>query len=467
MLKLSSFLIVILLLAGGCAPDIKHADLHVVKSDRWTDSTAVYAHIDSAWWQSFNDTMLDSIITLALQNNYNLKSAAAVLEAAQAQATIAGAELFPSVNAGADALRRKQSLVTFPEQIRRVITNPVSTYAVSANISWEIDLWGRVRSLRSAAGANTQASQAEFEGFKISLTAQTIKAWFAAIEAKKQYQLSVSNMESYQLSQERIFARYEKGIRPSLDYRLSRTALATAQYQMYQRQQISDVTLRQLELILGQYPAAKIRLSEQMPVQLTTIPEGIPADILNHRPDVIAAERKLAASDCNVYAAKAALFPRISLTGGLGTSTNDLKEIANPEYSIWNLGVNILQPVFQGGRLAANVTVSEARQKQAFAAYANVVLRAYAEIEAILTAEQLLLKQEEAMRMAANEAKASLELAEDRYYKGLTDIITLLDSRRQANNAFSQLFSIQRQRLENRVDFFVAMGGGFSPEHYL
>ena len=444
----------------SCSPDIKHPDLKVNMSDTWLDSTQTLAYIDSAWWESFNDNRLDSIVMMAFNKNYSLMSATAALEAAEAQVTIAGSGLFPSIGLSGSASRREQSLVTFPPQIRNVITNPANTYGVSANVSWEIDLWGKARSARSAAVANFEASEADYEGFRLSLAAQTIKGWFAAIEAQKQFELARSNLESYQYSQERIFARYQRGIRSSLDYRLTNSGMATAEYQMIQRQQIKELSVRQLEVVLGRYPSVQMEVSKNLPLQLEEIPSGIPADILSRRPDIISAERKLAAAECNVWAAKAALFPSISLTGSYGTSTNDLAEILNPDFTVWSLAANVLQPIFQGGRLAANVTVNEAMQKQAFAAYANTVLKAYSEIETILSNEQFYLQQEKALTIAANEAQASLDLAEDRYYKGLIGIITLLDSRRTANNAKSQLLSVKRQRVENRVDFYVALGGG-------
>lgn len=455
------FVWLISILLISCAPEIKHPDLNIVKSDTWIDSSQTIAYIDSAWWESFNDPRLDSVVAIAFEKNYDLMSAAAGLEAAEAKVTIAGSALFPSLSARGDASRREQSLVTFPPQIRNAITNPANTYGISANISWELDLWGKARSARSAAAANFYASAADLEGFKLSLAAQTIKGWFAAVEAHMQYDLAKTNLESYQYSQERILARYQSGIRSSLDYRLTNSGRATAEYQMLQRQQMQELSVRQLEIVLGQYPSAQMKVSALMPLQLQEIPAGIPADILNRRPDIIAAERRLAAAACNVYAAKAALFPSISLTGSYGTSTKDLAEILNPDFTVWSLASGILQPIFQGGALAANVTVNEALQKQAFAAYAKTVLTAYSEIETILANEQYFLQQENALKVAADEAQASLDLAEDRYYKGLIGIITLLDSRRSAANALSQLLTVQRQRVENRVDFYIALGGGY------
>jgi len=348
---MTNFFMLITLIAISCTPEISHPDLEIDKSVAWIDSSQTYAYIDSAWWEEFNDPMLDSVIAVAFRNNYNLKIAAAGLEAAQAQKTIAGADMYPALSIAGSASRREQSLITFPANIRKSILNPANNYGVTANVSWELDLWGRVRNAYSAGAANYQASQAEFDGVKLSLAAQTIKAWFSAIEATKQLELANANYKNYQLSQDRIFARYEKGIRPSLDFRMSKTSVATTEFQMYQRKQIAEQSIRQVEIILGKYPAGKHILSLDMPQSISEIPAGIPADILNQRPDIIAAERRLAASKCNVSAAKAALFPRISLTGSYGTSTNDIAEVLNTDFTVWSIVGNIVQPIFQGGKL--------------------------------------------------------------------------------------------------------------------
>ncbi len=460
------YILLLALVVLSCSPEMKHPDLKINKSDNWLDSTQTYAYIDSAWWGAFGDEKLDSLIAGTFLHNHSLQAAAARIEAAEAQKTIAGSSLFPSLDIGVSGSRSKRNLVGFPSAFNRVggsssgvLEYNTNSFGVSANVGWELDLWGKVRNARSAAAANFEASQADYEGFKLSLAAQAIKAWFAAIDAAKQLDLSQANLESYQFSQDRIFARYEKGLRPSLDYRFSKSSVAAAESQMYQRMQQSDQSKRQVELLLGRYPAAKINLSKKLPIKIDDLPEGIPANLLQRRPDIIAAERRLAAAQCNISAAKAALFPSIRLTSSGGTSTDDLAEILNMDFSVWSIAANVLQPVFQGGRLRANVKLNEALQKQAFAAYADVVLRAYAEVESILSADEYLKKQEEAIKISRDEAVAAKELSEDRYYKGLADIITLLDARRQANNAESQLLTIRRILLENRVDFYVALGG--------
>lgn len=459
-------IIVILAFVSGCAPSVSHPDLQLKKSPTWLSDGKKYHTPDSAWWQTFSDEKLNELIALALKNNHNYKAALARMEAAQAQKTIAGAGLFPSLSVGTNGTRRKQNFIGLP------IPNPgggvpssiSNTYGVSANISWEIDLWGKARNARSAAAAQFQASQADFNAVRLSLIAQTIKAWYAVSDASQQLQLAQETLSSYEKSQDRIYQRFNRGLRSSLDYRLARTSAANAQSQYYLRAMQSEQSKRQVEIMIGRYPAAKVEGAEGLPQLLSDIPAGIPADILLRRPDLVALERRLAAADCNVSVARAALFPSINLTGSAGTSTNDLNEILNMDFSVWSIAGNLLQPIFQGGRLLANVDLNKAMQKQAYEAYAQGALNAYSEIEMVLSKEQYLKKQERATQTATNEAIAAMELAESRYNKGLIDIVTLLDSQRKANDAKSALLNIRRQRIDNRVDFYVAIGGHYNPE---
>jgi NodT family efflux transporter outer membrane factor (OMF) lipoprotein len=221
---------------------------------------------------------------------------------------------------------------------------------------------------------------------------------------------------------------------------------------------------KQLDILLGRYPAGRFTLEAELPSLKDQIPAGLPADIVRRRPDLVSAEKRLAAAYARVLESKRALYPRISLTASGGTSSDDLQNLVNGDYSIWNLAGNLLQPIFQGGRLKAGVALSEAREQESLALYAKKVLQAYAEVESALAAEQLLRDRELALQEAAEQAVAARDLADQRYVSGLTDLIPVLESQRRAFIAQSELLSVKRQRLDNRVDLYLALGGGFSEE---
>jgi NodT family efflux transporter outer membrane factor (OMF) lipoprotein len=329
------------------------------------------------------------------------------------------------------------------------------------NVSWEIDLWGRIRAAKSAAVADFQATEAELYGFQLSFIGQTVKAWFAAIEIMEQLRLSEATVENYKTTNEQVHRRYRLGLRPSLDVRLSESNVASAEATLLLWQNQLQQIKKQLDTLLGRYPAGRFDLSEKLPAVEEEVPAGLPADIVRKRPDLVAAEKRLAASYARVIESQRALYPRISLTGSAGTSTDEFKNLLNGDYSVWNLVGNLLQPIFQGGRLRAGVDLARAREMESLALYAASVLNAYAEVEIALAAEEFLAEREDALRTATEQSLAARDLADDRYARGLSDLIEVLEAQRRAFLSQSQLIGVQRARLDNRVDLYLALGGDF------
>jgi NodT family efflux transporter outer membrane factor (OMF) lipoprotein len=416
------------------------------------------------WWKELGDARLDTLITAALSSNYDLSAAAARLTQAQAQARIAGAPLQPGLGAGATGSRRKQTFVGFPIPggDSQALSTTSTSYGVNLNLSWEIDLWGKLRAGARAALADAQAAEADFYGARLSLAAQTSRAYFAAVEARRQVELADATFENYRLSSEQINSRYQRGLSTSLELRLGRSNQAAAAATLAQRRQQLDRSLRQLELLLGRYPNARITTGERLPSVAEPVPAGLPADLVARRPDIAAAERRLAAATGRLAQSRRALFPSISLTASTGTSSSALGDLLNGDFSVWNLVANISQPLLQGGRLRAGVDLSQAGVDGALATYAQSALRAYAEVELALAAESFLVAQEKALKTASSEALAARVLAEERYAKGLSNLITLLDAQRRAFDAESRLLSVRRQRLDSRIDLYLALGGGFT-----
>jgi NodT family efflux transporter outer membrane factor (OMF) lipoprotein len=329
------------------------------------------------------------------------------------------------------------------------------------NVNWEADLWGRVKAGKLAAIADAQAREAELHAARLSLTGQAAKAWFMAIEANQQVALARANLESYQTSADRVRARFEGGLRPSLDLRLALTEVSTAQAELRRRLEQRDRAIRQLEILQGEYPEGNEQLAEDLPRVPSGVPAGLPSELVHRRPDLAAAERRLLASDARISQAKAELRPRFSLTSGTGTSSNTLSDLLDSDVFVWNLIGGVAQPLFNNGRLKAGVRQNEAVAAEAAANYESLMLTAYQEVETSLAAENFLTEQEAALEAATKQSQAARDLAEERYRLGLADIITLLSAQRTALNAESQLLAVRRLRLENRVNLHLALGGGF------
>ncbi len=450
--------------AISCVPKLeKPPDLDLDVPQSWTSTETTEEGEISRWWTRFNDPRLNQLVEVVLRENYDLIAAATRLDAAAALARIAGADLYPQVSAGLNVSRQKRNFVGFPfggngEEVQSFTSN---LFGISLNVSWEIDLWGRIRAARSASVADFQATEADLSGYRLSFIGQAVKAWFAAIEIMEQLRLSEATVKNYKTTNEQVHRRYRLGLRPSLDVRLSESNVASAEATLLLWQNQLQQIKKQLDTLLGRYPAGRLELSEKLPTVEKDVPAGLPADIVRKRPDLVAAEKRLAASYARVIESQRALYPRISLTGSAGTSTDEFKNLLNGDYSVWNLVGNLLQPIFQGGRLRAGVSLAQAREAEALALYAASVLNAYSEVEIALTAEEFLAEREEALRTATEQSLAARELADDRYARGLTDLIEVLEAQRRAFLSQSQLIGVQRARLDNRVDLYLALGGDF------
>ncbi len=422
--------------------------------------------IDSAWWHAFGDAQLNQILTEALQKNGNLMAAASNIHAAAAQAKIAGAPLFPQLSGAIQGSKVKQNFfgLPIPGASGGILTSESISYGLSLNVSWELDLWGKLRANKAAAIAQLQASQADYIGAQLSLVGQVCKIWFAVIASKRQMELAKATEENRQLSNDRVKQRYESGLTTSLDLRLSQSNLALAQADYSASQLLYENVQRQLEMLLWQFPAANITHSAALPTLSTDVPAGLSVNLLNRRPDIAASERRLAAAGAIVAGTKRALLPQISLTGSRGTSSNALGDLLNGDFSVWNLAGNILQPLFQGGMLRANVSLAKSQEEIALIQYQNSALQAFAEVGNALSGEKYLKEQEAALRTAVEQALAARELAETQYARGVINFITMLETQRAAFDTERQYLNIGRQRLEARVDLYLALGGGFEVE---
>ncbi len=453
------------LTVAGCAtaPPADPPSLAIAVPSEWGGSTASSEGVVAEWWTAFGDPMLTTIVEATIAHNHDLQAAVTRLDQAAATARIAGADLQPSVTAGFNAARRRQNFIGLPIPGREggVLSSRSTTLGVAVDTTWEADLWGRLRAGTRAALADLQSTAATLRGAYLSITGQAAKTWFAIAAAQQQVRLAEQTVESFQRSTDQVRDRFERGIRSSLDLRLSLANLASAQAALQARLQQRDAATRQLEVLVGRYPDSSLTTPTRLPEPPAAVPGGLPADLVGRRPDLIAAERRIAASNERLTVSRRDLYPRLSLTASGGTSTQDLQNLLNQDFSVWSLVGGLVQPLFQGGRLRAAVDRSTATVEEAVAAYAQTALTAYAEVESALAAETFLAGREEFLRTAAEQSRAAERLAEDRYRSGLEDFITVLEAQRRAFTADSALIQERRLRLENRVDLHLALGGGF------
>jgi NodT family efflux transporter outer membrane factor (OMF) lipoprotein len=332
---------------------------------------------------------------------------------------------------------------------------------VSLQASWEVDIWGRLRAGRQAAVVSAEAAEADLRYAQHSLAAAVADAYFVAIEAGLQANVTRETFEALTETNRIVTVQYENGFASSEELALSKSDLATAQASLAAAEGSQRDALRALELLLGRYPAADVQVRESLPGVPPAPPAGVPSEILERRPDLIAAERRVAAAFNSLDQARAAQLPRISLTAGAGASSDQLSSLLDPGNVAWSLGTNLLAPIFDGGALAAQVEAATAEQQGAIAAYGQAALNAFKEVETSLDQNVVLSERQASLSVAAAQASEALRVFQLRHQEGDIQLLDVLTVQRRVFSAESSLLSVERGRLEQWVNLNLALGGSW------
>ncbi|MCW8998969.1 MAG: efflux transporter outer membrane subunit, partial [Kangiellaceae bacterium] len=402
------------------------------------------------WMYSFKDDRLVALIFKATANNQELKAAALNVERAVALAKQAGAQLKPQVNLSYSAAR---------SGIAANSTSNSSNQSLALQASWEIDLWGRISAGQQAAVASARAAEADFRFAQHSLAAATAKTYFMAIEAKIQSQILKDILESLKETNRIVEVQYKNGLATAQDVALAKSDLATTQEQLVQIESSEKEALRALEVLMGVYPEGKLEIRSNLPVLPGLPPPGVPSQVLERRPDLIASERRVAAAFNVEDQAKAATLPQLSLTASISGASNALSNITDTENVAWQLANNLLAPLFDGGMREAQLEVSTVERKQAIAAYVQSALNAFNEVETNLELATSLNKRNQLLTEAYNQAEKAHKIAELRYKEGEIALVDLLAIQQRVLSSRSGLESVRRLGLEQRVNLYLALGG--------
>ena len=415
-----------------------------------------------AWWTEFGDERLALLVEGVLENNHDLAAAAARVDQAAAQARIAGAALSPMVGAGGGFNRVRQNFIGLPiPGGGSVLSTTSQNLGLSLDLSWELDLWGKLDAGARASAAELSATEAELRGARLSLAAQATKAWFAHAAVSLQLEVAEQRVESFTQTSRILRQRYADGRVDPLDYRLSESQLASAKAARDASLEALERVTRQLETLLGDYPGGLLEGPSELPALPSEVPVGLPSELLQRRPDLQAALERLRAADLRLYQARRDLWPSLSLTASGGRRSSELDDLARSSFDVWSLAGNLTQPIFQGGRLRAGVDLADARVRESLERYAQSTLLAFQEVEVALAVADHLDARVADLGEAARQASAGEQLAESRYRAGRHDILAVLTARRQSFDAETAWISARRERLDARVDLYLALGGGF------
>jgi NodT family efflux transporter outer membrane factor (OMF) lipoprotein len=412
-----------------------------------------------AWWSVFGDAELDSLLPRVNVSNQNIRAAEARFRQARALADQARAGLFPAVNANASATRSKSpSLSNQPS----FATGAVNNYSLSLNTSWELDLWGRVRSTVEAGEASWQASAADLEAARLSAHAALAQNYFALRVADANRQLLEDTVAAYERTLVLTRNRYAAGVVARVD-----VVQAEVQWKSAQAQVIDiGVERAQLEhaiaLLVGEAPAAFSIERAPFAANMPAIPVGLPSELLERRPDIAAAERSVAAANARIGVAQAAFFPTITLSGAAGFRSTSAADLLAAPSRFWSLGAALAQAVFDAGLREAQKDQAIALYDEDVAAYRQTVLTAFQEVEDNLAALRILEEESHLQDEVVQAARRAVELTTNQYRAGVVSYLNVIAAQTTLLANERAAASVRGRRLTASVALVKALGGGWS-----
>ncbi len=462
--KLYTYLMVtaFFLVLSSCidlGPDYRRPDLGIEtpQSYEYTPTDAKTLVIEDRWWEVFGDRELNQYVEQALKNNWDIKQAAARVLEARAQYVRIRADRFPTVDVSGVKDRRAVSGGEFSDSF---ITD---RYDLNAPASYEVDLWSKLKKASEAAWADILQEEEARRSVAQTVVAETISLYLDMEAVERRLQIAEQSIKAFRESLQFVETRYRRGLTSALDVRQARRVLAEAETIVPQLEQELGIIQQQLYVLLGRYPETRAPRTqpEDYYKQLAPVPPGLPSDLLWQRPDLRAAEAELKSLNELVGVAKANRFPRITLTGSYGWSSDELDSLLAGDNIVWNITYGIVQPVFNAGRLKAGQRAAEARYQQGVARYVQTVLDAFAEVEqALLTRETQLDRRVRELRFL-EEARATQRVAQNRYIRGLVIYLDVLNAQITRYQAEDSLVQVDLALYRNRVALHRALGGGW------
>jgi multidrug efflux system outer membrane protein len=437
-------------------------------SDAWPEGPAYAAETadpppkavaDIPWQEFYVQEKLRKVIALALENNRDLRAAALNIQRAQALYQIRRADLLPQVDATADAVFQR-----VPEDFSSTgSAETIDQYSVGLGIaSYELDLFGRVRSLKDRALEEYFATEEARNSVQISLVSQVATAWLALAADRERLQLARETLASQRSSYDLTKSRFDAGISSALDLHQARTSVEAARVDIARYTTLVAQDENALNLLVGARVESDLlpqTLSETL-TALKDVSPGLPSEVLLSRPDILQAEGELKGANANIGAARAAFFPRITLVSSLGFGSDELSGLFNGDAFTWSFAPRISLPIFDAGRNSANLTVAEVDRDMAVARYEKAIQTAFREVADTL-AQRGTIDEQLAAQQSLTEATAeSYRLSQARYDKGIDNYLAVLIFERAFYNAQQSLIDVRLARLANQVTLYRVLGGG-------
>ena len=460
---------VVALMAAGCTvgpnyerpklePPVQHRDVPPAPTP---ESVA-----DLNWWQLYQDPGLQALIRDGVANNLDLRIASARVVEARALAGIAKSYLYPEIGAGFGTTQEQRSRVGDPKLSKEQVPDRTySNWALTGSLSWEIDLFGRLRRGREAAVAQYLATEEGRKAVMVTLVGDIASTYFYLRELDLSLEIARRTVKLNDETVDYYAKRLQGGVSNRLEVNQAKAnrAVTAAAIPDIERQIV--IAENALSVLLGRPPSAIARwkpiAENEVPPQ---VPSGLPAQLLERRPDVLQAEQLLVAANANIGVAKALFYPTISLTGSLGTVSSSLSDFMTGDSAVWSFGAGLFQPIFNGGRIRQNYEAAKARYDQALAQYQRSALNAYREVADALITIQKLAERRKEVEYGVEALRDATQLSRSRYDTGLSTYLEVLIADQQLFAQEIQLAQIRGSQLRAVTQLYRALGGGWQPE---
>jgi multidrug efflux system outer membrane protein len=459
MKKAIIFLVAIALAGCAVGPDYKKPTVDIPKSFRFEDEEARDLS-NTAWWEQFEDPVLSELIDIGLQENKDVKVAAARIEQFMGQYMTTRAALFPQIGIGGlgGAQRvTERGFTPFPSDV----SNPNDVWEVFLNGNWEIDIWGKIRRATEASRAEILSSEEGRRTVILSLVAAVASTYIDLRDADREWEISRKTAEAYKESLRIFELRFKEGFSSAVEVNMIRAEyeLALSRISFYQK------TIPQIEnalsILLGRNPGPIPRGKTLDGLALPIVPSGLPSDLLEQRPDIRRAEQDLIAANARIGVAKSLYYPAISLTGFFGFSSTDLSKLFTSEAQIWSITAPVIAPIFTAGAIRGQVKATEAFQQELLIRYQQTIQTAFREVDDSLVDQKQTKVELEALGRQVVALKEYARLAQLRFDNGYTSYLEVLDANRSLFDAELNYAQTNAILLRSFVNLYKAMGGGW------
>ena len=408
--------------------------------------------VEDNWLQQLHDPQVFTLVEQALAYNQAILQAGYDVAIKEQQLIAAGADLWPSLDLSTRASRSKDN--------RPVNYNNASS--ASLELSYEVDLWGKLSSSERQANLEYLAEKATFSQSKQQLVADVVSGWFDVITNQKLLELYKQREQNAEQNLSIIESGYRQGLNEALDVYLARNELNTERSNIAAQQATLTKSIRDLERLTGQYPTGALSVSADLPLLENTIPLGLPSELITRKPELMASWYQLLSTDAGLAYAHKQRFPSLNLSASISDSTDRMSDLFSPSSLAWSLIGSISMPLFEGGRLKANEEQARLNVKRQEQAYLATLYDAFNDVETAISQEQALKVRYEKTLEAQENAIAAERLSFEQYQSGLVTYTTVLDAQDRSFNAQSSVIELKSQLIKNRINLHIALGGDFS-----